>query len=56
MDGTATTGITNSTLRQRITAIIATIGFILAMLLGGGAPYEFQGKPTPTPAAVTPAP
>lgn len=55
MEGTTTPPASHMPLRQRIVAAIATITFILAMLLGGGAPHDVKGNPTPTP-VVAPAP
>lgn len=54
MNTTNSTPAANGNLRQRITSIIAIVSFILAMLLGGGAPYGFESKPqaTPTPTTV----
>jgi hypothetical protein len=55
MNGTASTPTANATIRQRITSIIAVVAFILAMLLGGGAPHGFTSEPSPTPpVTVTP--
>lgn len=32
--------------RNKVVRIVAVIGFILAMLIGGGAPSDFIDKPT----------
>ena len=56
MNTTSSTPAANSTIRQRITSIIAIVAFILTMLLGGGAPYGFESKPPPTPTAQATAP
>lgn len=52
MTNATPTAVSNPNLRQRIITAIATTAFILAMLLGGGAPHTFDGKPQPTPTAV----
>jgi hypothetical protein len=35
-------------IRKRITTTLAVIGFVLAMLLGGGAPHMFIDSVPPT--------
>lgn len=57
MNTTASTSAAYTIIRQRIVSAIAVAAFILAMLLGGGAPADWHSIPQPTPAtAQTAAP